>query len=136
MKNITIEEIEKMAKEQGVEINYIDALNRAIVEKYEKQMPMSCEAVFRLNRDNYPEMKRTTIIVTDNGGDEVIVAVKVIGRVFKALEDGAFEVKEANFGDMCSINKNEPIGKLFEGLKNAYENTAKLIKETNKDVKA
>ena len=135
MEKITIEEVDKLAKEHGVEINYIEALNKAIAEKHEKEKPMSCVAAFNLSRKDYPDMKRATIIVTDDGGDEVFIGVKVIGRVWKALEGGAFGFSEANFGDYCKINKDEPISKLFEGLKKAYENTAKLIEEANKDVK-
>lgn len=136
MEKITIEEVEKLAKEHGVEINYIEALNKAIAEKHEKEMPMRCVASFNLSRKDYPEMKRTTIIVTDDGGNEVFIGVKVTGRVYKELEGGLRGVSEADFGDYCKISKNEPISKLFEGLKNVYENASKLIKEANKDVKA
>ena len=134
MENITINEVEKMAKEHGVEINYLKALNDAIAEKQKMQMPMSCEAVVRLGREDYPERKRTTIIITDSG-DDVLVGVKVNARVFESTEDGVFSVREEQWGDFKSLKKDVPLGCLFDTLKELFDAVPEIIdkRTTNGD---
>ena len=125
---MTINEVEKLAKEQGVEINYIEALNRAIAEKHEKQMPMRCEAVFRLRREDYPERKRTAIIITDIG-DAVSVGVKVNSRVFESGEGGGLIVHEEQWGDLRTLNKDVPLGCLFDTLKELFDTVPESTRE-------
>lgn len=126
MENITINEVEELAKEHGVEINYIEALNKAIAEKQMQKMPMSCEAVFRLKRENYPERKRTTIIITD-GGDDVHIGVKVVARVFESAESGGFTAHEEQWGDIRTVKKDMNIGCLFETLKELFDTVPEII---------
>ena len=134
MEKITINEVEKLAKEHGVEIDYTEALNRAIAKKHEMQMPMNCEAVFRLGREDYPERKRTTIVITD-GGDDVHVGVKAIARVFEGGEGGSFAVHEEQYGDICTLHKDAPLGCLFDSLKELFDNVPEIIdrRTTNGD---
>jgi hypothetical protein len=134
MEKITINEVEKLAKEHGVEINYIEALNRAIAEKQLKQMPMRCEAVFRLGRADYPERKRTTIVITD-GGDDVHIGVKANARVFKADEGGGFSVHEEQIGEIRTLHKDVPLGCLFDSLKELFDIVPEIIdrRTTNGD---
>ena len=135
MEKITIAEVEKLAKEHGVEIDYLDALNTAIAKKHEMQQPMNYETVFRLGREDYPELKRATIVITDMGNC-VTVGVKAIGRVFEAVEAGGFNVREELFGDYCELNKDVPLNRLFVSLKELLVKVSNSIDECNKDVEA
>ncbi|MBR2311318.1 MAG: hypothetical protein IKA47_12445 [Oscillospiraceae bacterium] len=132
MEKITIAEVEKLAKEHGVEIDYLDALNTAIAKKHEMQQPMNYETVFRLGREDYPELKRATIVITDMGNC-VTVGVKAIGRVFEA---GGLNVREELFGDYCELGKDVPLDRLFGSLKELFVKVSNSIDECNKDVEA
>lgn len=94
--------------------------------------PIRYAAVFRLN-DEFPELKRATIVISDTG-DKVAIGVKAIGRVFESTDEG-ISVHEVQFGDACYVSKTEPISNLFENIKGLFESVSNLIKEAN-DVKA
>lgn len=134
MEKITINEVEKLAKEHGVEINYIEALNKAIAEKEMQKMPMNCEAVFRFKREDYPERKRTTIVITDSG-DDVLIGVKTIARVFEGGDGGGLSVHEEQCGDFRSLHKDVPLGCLFDTLKELFDTVPEIIdkRTTNGD---
>lgn len=134
MDKITINEVEKLAKEHGVEINYTEALNKAIAEKEMQKMPMRCEAVFRLGREDYPERKRTTIVITDIG-DDVHIGVKANARVFEAGDGGGFSVREEQIGDIRTLRKDVPLGCLFDSLKELFDTVPEIIdrRTTNGD---
>ena len=135
MEKITINEIEKLAKEQGVEIDYLDALNRAIAKKHEMQMPMQYETELRLGREVYPELKNATVVITDMGSS-VTVGVRAIGKVFKATDNGGFIAGEEQFGDFCKLSKDVPLDNLFGSLKELLVKVSNSIDECNKDVEA
>lgn len=90
-------------------------------------------ALFRLGKDDYPERKRTTIVVTDNG-DDVIVGVKAISRVYEN-DDKGLTVHEEQWGDICTIRKDAPLGCLFDSLKELFDKVPEIIdkRTTNGD---
>lgn len=133
MEKLTIEQAEMKAKEYGVELDLAAALNAAIAEKHQKTLPMRYDATFRLGREHYPEMKKTSFVITDDGNENIMVGVKVMGRVFKP---NSFECKEELFGDFCYVSKSEPISKFFEVLTEVYAKVKEQIEHANQDVKA
>lgn len=91
-------------------------------------------ALFRLGKDDYPERKRTTIVITDDG-DDVIVGVKAISRVYENDDKGYLTVREEQCGDICAIRKDAPIGCLFDSLKFLFDKVPEIIdkRTTNGD---
>lgn len=100
----------------------------------EAKTPIRHEAIFRLNKYDYPELERAVIVITDEA-DKVCIAVKAVGRVCEKNDIG-FNVHEEQFGDYCFVNKNEPISKFFDSLQDTYKQVSRLIDEANKDVEA
>ena len=84
-------------------------------------------ACFRLYEKDYPKLEKANIVITEED-DKCIVGVTAAG----SLPDGS----RSGFGDLCEVSKNEPISKLFDGLKSVFKNVERLIKEPNKDVEA
>ena len=92
-------------------------------------------AVFQLGKEDCPERKRTTIVITEEG-DEVHVGVKAIARVFEMNEDGNLAAHEAQYGDIRTLHKDASLGCLFDSLKELFETVPEIIDNTSKDVKA
>ena len=99
------------------------------------KQPIRYEAVIQDSSEELPNMKRATIVLT-NDADKIFVGVKAVGRIYERLDNGGLKVHEEYFGDYTTVNKSEPISKIFDALKQMFENTEKLIEEANKDVKA
>ena len=87
--------------------------------------PVRHSAVFLLNNE-YPELKRATIVISDTG-DNVTIGVKAVGRVFENTDEG-ISVHERQFGDVCIVSKTEPISNLFENIKGLFISVSDLIK--------
>ena len=95
--------------------------------------PVRYAAIFRLGKKDYPELKRATIVITDEG-DKVIIGVKAVGRVFKKT-DGGISVREEQFGDLCCVSKSEPVSNFFDIIKGLFGSISELINESS-DVEA
>ena len=97
---------------------------------------MHVESVFQLSSKEYPERKRTTIVITDKG-DTVYVAVKAIARVYERNEEGNITVRQEQWGDISTLRKDSPIGCLFDSLKDLFDKVPEIIdKTTNNGDKA
>ena len=95
---------------------------------------MTINAVFRLGKEDYPERKRTTIVITDDGAD-VHIGVKAIARVYEENEEGNFTIHEEQHGNLCTLPNDAPLGCLFDSLKELFDTVPEIINKTN-DVKA
>lgn len=95
---------------------------------------MTANAMFRLSKENYPERKRTTIVITDDG-DDVHVGVKAIARVFELNDEGNLNVHEEQWGDIRTLHKDVPLGCLFDSLKELFDTVPEIIdrRTTNGD---
>ena len=93
------------------------------------------EAVFRLNKEDYPERKRTTIIISDEG-DKICVGVKANARVFELDENGYTVVHHEMWGDYDFVEKNAPADSIFETIKKLFDSVPEIIDKTKKDVEA
>lgn len=123
--NFTKEQLDALAKKHGgrsIEIvkASTDENLQAIVDPF-----ANFAAKFRLHKKDYPQLEKATIIITEKD-DKCIVAVKALG----CLPDGSWSW----FGDICEMSKNEPISKLFDGLKSTFENVETLIQDPDKGV--
>ena len=96
---------------------------------------MTVNAVFRLSKEDFPERKRSTIVITDDGND-VHVAVKALARVFEKDEAGNLTAREEQWGNICTLHKDAPIGCIFASLNELFETVPEIIDNTKKDVKA
>ena len=96
---------------------------------------MTVNAVFRLSKEDFPERKRTTIIITDDGND-VRVAVKALARVYEKDEAGNITAREEQYGNICTLRKDAPVGCIFDILQELFDSVPETIDNTNKDVKA
>lgn len=95
-------------------------------------LTMECinlNALFRLGKDDYPERKRTTIIVTDDG-DNVRIGVKAIARVYEKDAGGNLNVHEEQYGSLCTMHKDAPIGCLFDSLKKLFDEVPEIVDRT------
>ena len=122
---ITKEQLDELAKKHGgrsIEIVKAPADEnlQAILDPF-----VNFKAKFRLHEKDYPELEEATIIITEEA-DKCIVAVKALG----CLPDGS----RSWFGDICEMSKNEPISKLFDGLKSTFKNVETLIQDPDKGV--
>ena len=86
----------------------------------------SIEAVFRLPKDKYPERKRTTIVITDEG-DKVIVGVKALARVFEKAENGCINVTQEQWGEYSEIDRDAPVSKLLDTLNELFDKVPEII---------
>ena len=93
------------------------------------------EAVFQLPTDEYPERKRSTIIITDKG-DEVHVAVTAIARVFEHNEEGHLTAHQEKWGDLRILSKDAPLGCVLDSLKELFDSVPETIDRTNNGDKA
>lgn len=92
-------------------------------------------AIFRLGKEEYPERKRTTIIISDEG-DKVYVGVKAIAHVFKKKDDGNMDVTMEQYGDVIGIDQNAPISSFFNTLKELFDNVPEIVDGNNTGDKA
>ena len=83
-------------------------------------------AVFQFGKDDCPERKRTTIVITEDG-DDVHVGVKAIARVFELNEDGNLTAHEEQHGDIRTLHKDAPLGCFFDSLKELFEKVPEII---------
>ena len=90
---------------------------------------INLNALFRLGKDDYPERKRTTIIVTDDG-DNVRIGVKAIARVYEKDAGGNLNVHEEQYGSLCTMHKDAPIGYLFDSLKELFDEVPEIVDRT------
>lgn len=86
-------------------------------------------AVFQLGKEDYPERKRTTIVITDKG-EEVCVGVKAIARVFELNDEGNIIIHEEQCGDLRTLRKDSPLGCLFDSLKELFDMVPEIIDKT------
>lgn len=86
-------------------------------------------AVFLLGNEDYPERKRTTIVITDDG-DDVHVGVKAIARVYEKNDAGGFMVHDEQRGNYCTLRKDSPIGCIFDTLKDLFDKVPEIIDRT------
>ena len=86
-------------------------------------------AVFRLGKEDYPERERTTIVITDDG-DEVLVGVKAITRVFERNDKGYTIIHDELHGDYCTLRKDMTLGCLFDSLKELFDKVPEIIDKT------
>lgn len=87
------------------------------------------EALFMLDENIYGKRKRTTIVITEDG-DEVVVGVKALCRVFAKNEEGSFNISQQQYGDFVNLNKSAPISCLFEKLKELFDSIPEIIEQT------
>ena len=83
-------------------------------------------AVFSLGKEDYPERKRTSIVIVDNG-DSVHVGVKTLARVYENDEKGCLTVHEEQYGDYRTLSKAAPIGCIFDTLKELFDKVPEII---------
>ena len=86
-------------------------------------------AVFSLGKEDYPERKRTSIVIIDNG-DDVHIGVKAIARVYEKNDEGNLMVHEEQYGDYRTFHKDAPIGCLFDTLKELFDKVPEIIDRT------
>ena len=92
-------------------------------------------AIFRLGKEEYPERKRTSIVISDEG-DKVYVGVKAIARVFQKNDDGNMEVSQEQYGDVIGIDRDASISSFFTTLKELFDKVPETIDRTNNGDKA
>ena len=86
-------------------------------------------AVIRLGNEDYPERKRTAIVITDEG-DNVYVGVKAIARVYERNDEGNISIHEEQWGEISALHKDAPIGCLFDSLKELFDKVPEIIDRT------
>ena len=91
--------------------------------------------VFRLGKEDYPERKRTNIIITDDG-DNVCVGVTAVANVYELDEDGNITIHPEQWGDLKKISKDAPVGCIFDSLKELFETVPEIIDRRNKSDEA
>ena len=123
---ITKEDLDALAKKYGGISIQIGAATEEKINLAPDPI-VNISACFRINKNDYPEMEETTIVITEDD-DKCTVGVKAMGH----SPDG----RCSWFGDLCHVSKNEPISKFFDGLRDCFENVSKLIEESTKDVEA
>ena len=74
------------------------------------------EATFQLGKDDYPERKRTDIVITDDC-DRICIGVKARARVYEKGENGCLNIHEEQWGDYDFVSKDAPVSCIFEKLK-------------------
>ena len=83
-------------------------------------------AVFRMGKEDCPERKRTTIVITDDG-DDVLVGVKAISHVYENDDKGYLTVHDEQYGELCTLCKDAPLGCLFDSLKELFDKVPEII---------
>lgn len=119
MEKIAQEHLDELAKKHGVGSIEIQESTEEVVHDPIAKIP----ATFRLYEKDYPALERATIVISEEK-DECWVAVKAIGQ----LPDGS----RSWFGDLCCVNKNESIDKLFDALQSVFKNVEAMINSPNK----
>ena len=98
----------------------------------EQSETMRVESVFRLSNKEYPERKRTTIVITDEG-DQITVGVKAVVRIYEAMDDGAISVSQAQYGDYLRLKRTDTLDNLFSCIKKLFGEIPEIIDKRNTD---
>ena len=93
---------------------------------------MRVESVFQLSKNEYPERKRTTIVITDDG-DQIIVGVKVVARVYERLEGGEVSIHQEQYGDYLRLKREDTMDSLFSCIKKLFDEIPEVIEKKNED---
>ena len=93
-------------------------------KEYEK-----IEATFQFIKGDYPERKRTNIVITDDG-DRVCIAVIARVRVYEKGENGCLNIHEEQWGDYDFVSKDAPVSCIFEKLKELLDKVPEVIDKT------
>lgn len=83
-------------------------------------------AVFNLRAENFPERKRTTVIITDDG-ENVHVGAKAITRVYGLDEAGNVTIQEEQRGDIRTLRRDAPISCIFDSLKELFDEIPEIV---------
>jgi hypothetical protein len=94
---------------------------------------MRVESVFQLSKNEYPERKRTTIVITDDG-DQIIVGVKAVVRVYERSEGSAVvSVHQEQYGDYLRLQREDTLDGLFSCIKKLFDEIPEVIEKKNED---
>lgn len=93
---------------------------------------MRVESVFQLSKNEYPERKRTTIVITDDG-DQIIVGVKAVARVYERSEGGAVSIHQEQYGDYLRLKREDTMDSLFSCIKKLFDEIPEVIEKKNED---
>ena len=90
---------------------------------------MNIESIFQLSNKEYPERKRTTIVITDEG-DNIAVGVKAVARVYEAKDGGAFSVNQMVVGEYIRLKRDDTLDALFNSIKMLFDTIPEIIDKT------
>lgn len=89
--------------------------------------PIRYEAVFQLAKQNFPELDRAKIVISDND-DEVFIGVTARYFVYATDKDTTF-AKQAETGDYCRVSKTATVAEFFDGIKKMLHRVSALVEE-------
>lgn len=93
---------------------------------------MRVESIFQLSNKEYPERKRTTIVITDEGS-KIFVGVKAVTRVYEAMDGGAISVSQEQHGDYIHLNRDDTLDNLFSAIKKLFGEVPEIIEKKNEN---
>ena len=87
--------------------------------------PIRYEAVLQLTNGEFPELKRATVVITDNG-DDALVGIKALYRK-TGTKDGYIFASMEQVGDYCRVSKSCTVDEFFGRLKKVLENVSDMV---------
>ena len=84
------------------------------------------DAILQMPQSEYPERKRTTVIITEDS-EEVHIGVKAIARVFEMDDQNNLTCHQETYGDVKTISKDAPVGCIFDSLKELFESVPEIV---------
>ena len=92
--------------------------------------PIRYDAVLQLTCGEFPELKRATVVITDNG-DDALIGVKALYRK-TGTKDGYIFASMEQVGDYCKVSKSCTVDEFFCSLKNVLERVSNMVERAEK----